>query len=356
MKNIRFGNLCTLGLMAAPLAAGCASRTPAPTQLEPGCSALTGRVIPAASIGLPSGDAFITSTTVVGASAGPPAVPTHCRALGSIAPRGGTAQRIHFQLNLPLDGWNGKALQYGGGGFNGTLVTGMTPLRDAAPGDPLPIERGYLTYGTDSGHQASAWPASEPGAFALDNEMLANFAFASYKKVRDVAVAVSQIFYGRPPQRVYYFGGSEGGREGLMMAQRFPADYDGVVSVVPVLNWTGLFHAFVRNQRPQFVDWLPPAKAPLVARAVNDACDGLDGLADGVVNHWKACQGRGDLQLLRCPGGNDSGASCLSDGQIRALQAVHTPYRFAFALANGLDSYPPWLWGHEYSLDGATAR
>jgi feruloyl esterase len=228
-------------------------------------------------------------------------------------------------------------------------------LRDAAPGDPLPIARGYATFGTDSGHQASASPASEPGAFALNDEMLENFAYASYKKVRDVAVDLMRSVYGQAPRQLYYFGGSEGGREGLTMAQRFPADYDGIVSVVPVINWTGLFHAFVRNEVPQFGDWLDASKTPLIAKATSDACDALDGLADGVVNNYLACQQRVNLQPLRCPGGTDAGAHCLSDAELSLMRGIHSPYTFTFPLANGITTYPQWLYGHEDSLDGAAA-
>lgn len=333
---------------------------PSAEQLRAACPTLAGRVIPATAIGLPSGTATVATATLVAAvpqsvanNATTPSTPDHCRVLGAIAPVDPAAQPINFQLNLPLD-WNRKALQYGGGGFNGTLVTGMTPLRDAAPGDPLPITRGYATLGTDSGHQASTSPASEPGAFALNDEMLVNFAFASYKKVKDVAASLMQAYYGQAHQKMYYFGGSEGGREGLTMAQRFPADYDGIVSVVPVINWTGLFHAFVRNEAPQFTDWLQAGKVPLIARVVSDACDALDGLADGVINNYLACQPRVNLQPLRCPGGVDAGTTCLSDAELSLMAAIHSPYRFSFPLANGLTSYPAWWWGHEDSLDGTS--
>lgn len=339
-----------MGLAGASLGAltGC-STLPAPDELPGRCQALQGQVIGAAAIGLPSGDATVQSAQWQAA-----ALPAHCRLLGAIAPRTASAQPIQFQVNLPA-AWNGKALQYGGGGYNGTLITGLAPLRDAAPTDPLPLARGYATLGTDSGHQAAAFPASEPGAFALDDEMLENFAFASYKKVHDVAAQLMQRLYGRSPAHFYYFGGSEGGREGLTMAQRFPADYDGIVSVVPVIGWTGLFHAFVRNQLPQFGDWLDAAKTPLIARAVADACDALDGLADGVIHHHEACQARVDLAPLRCAGGADTGPGCLSDAEIALLRAVHSPYEFPFPLAHGLIGYPGWLWGHEDSLDGPTA-
>ena len=361
MKVMPMRALNSLLLIAASVALAACSHAPSVKQPEIACSALVGRSIPAASIGLPSGPAAVRSATLTAAvpefvngNSVTPSAPEYCKVLGSVAPRDPNAQAINFQVNLPVQ-WNGKALQYGGGGFNGTLITGLAPLRDAAPGDPLPIARGYATFGTDSGHQASASPASEPGAFALNDEMLENFAYASYKKVRDVAVELTRQFYGRLPGQLYYFGGSEGGREGLTMAQRFPADYDGIVSVVPVINWTGLFHAFVRNELPQFDDWLDAAKAPLIAKATADACDALDGLVDGVVNNYVACQQRVNLQLLRCPNGTDAGPQCLSDAELALMRAIHSPYTFSFPLANGISTYPQWLYGHEDSLDGASA-
>jgi feruloyl esterase len=356
-----------LGAGAVALAlAACGGRNhddfnvPTADQLKSACPTLSGKLVASSAIGLPSGNATVTSATFVPASpesvsnnVTTPATPDYCRVLGTIAPVDPAAQLINFQVNLPIQ-WNGKALQYGGGGFNGALITGLAPLRDAAPGDPLPITRGYATLGTDSGHQASAFAASELGAFALNDEMLNNFAFASYKKVKDVSVEILRAFYTQAPRKMYYFGGSEGGREGLTMAQRFPADYDGIVSVVPVINWTGLFHAFVRNEVPQLTDWLQAAKVPLFAKATNDACDALDGLTDGVVNNYLACQSRVNLQALRCAGGADTGTDCLSDAELGVMAAIHSPYTFSFPLANGLTSYPQWLYGHEDSLDGPT--
>ncbi len=354
-------SLLVLAATSAALGLVACSSVPSAAQLGAACAGLAGKSIAASSIGLPSGPAAVTSAVLVAAA--PEAVngntvspdtPTYCKLLGTVAPRDPQAQLINFQLNLPTS-WNGKALQYGGGGYNGVLITGLAPLRDAAPGDPLPIARGYATFGTDSGHQASAFTASEPAAFALNDEMLENFAFASYKKVRDVAVDLMRLFYGRAPGQLYYFGGSEGGREALTMAQRFPADYDGVVSVVPVINWTGLFHAFVRNSVPQFSDWLDASKAPLIAKATADACDALDGLVDGVINNYLACQARVNLRALRCADGTDAGPHCLSDAELALMQSIHSPYTFSFPLANGITRYPPWLYGHEDSLDGPQA-
>jgi hypothetical protein len=361
MKRISFRALVFSAFALSTLALSACTTAPDAGQLAASCATLASHAIAPGAIGLPSGRASVTSAVLMPASAATvnsgafaPALPQFCKVSGTIASRDPAAQAINFQLNLPTT-WNGKALQYGGGGFNGVLITGLAPLRDAAPDDPLPIARGYATFGQDSGHQASAFAPGEPGAFAMNDEMLENFAFASYKKVKDAAVDIMRAYYARPPQRMYYFGGSEGGREGLTMAQRFPADYDGIVSVVPVINWTGLFHAFVRNQVPQHADWLQPDKTALIAKATSAACDALDGLADGVVNNYMGCQARVDLQPLRCPGGSDAGAHCLSDAELRLMRAIHSPYEFSFPIANGLTAYPPWLYGHEDSFDGPSA-
>ena len=336
--------------------AACAPLTmPAADNLAASCPTLTNSSFGRIEIGLPTEGAMFTSATLVTAAPAEkmadgttkPATPEYCRILGEIAPIDEKAPKILFQINLPI-AWNRKALQYGGGGLNGVLITGLNPLRDAPPGTELPITQGYLTFGTDSGHQASAHPPTELGAWALNDEALVNFAYASYKKVRDVASNTALRFYGRRPERMYFFGGSEGGREALMMAQRFPTDYDGVVSVVPVINWTGLQHAHLPGQQRQAHDgWIPPAKIGIVGDAVVKACDALDGLADGVVNNYWACAYRFNVRSLRCAHGKDTGNSCLSDSQIDALSALHTAYRFPFPLAHGVTTYPRWLWGAE---------
>ena len=172
-------------VLLAAAVSSCSTLAPLPETQAEACPALQGRTVPATRIGLPSGDARVLSAQwVPAASTGAPA---YCKVLGSLAPLDRAAHDIQFQLNLPAN-WNRKALQYGGGGLNGTLITGLAPLRDAAPTDALPIARGYATLGTDSGHRASAYAPGEPGTFALNDEMLENFAYASYKKVKDVAV------------------------------------------------------------------------------------------------------------------------------------------------------------------------
>ena len=342
--------------------AACTTSAPAtaPTAAAPeaqgsaACAALM-RPIDAALIGLPSSGATITSAALMSASdfkTGPfqlavtPALPQFCKVLGRIEPVDPASPPIEFEVNLPIQ-WNGRALQYGGGGFNGTLVTGLGVTAAERLDQPGPLARGYLTVGTDSGHQTA--PGGSLQAFALDQEALVNFAYASYKKVHDVAVELARRRFGRAPDRYYFMGLSEGGREGLVMAQRFPSDVDGVVSRVPVINWTGLQHAGWRNGLAlRGEGWLPPAKVKLVADAVRNACDAADGLRDGFVADAASCRERFDITRLRCPAGVDA-ANCLTDAQALAVVTLQSPYRFDFDLANGVRSYPG------YGLSGEDA-
>lgn len=352
--------LLRLTLAAAATAAllsACSTTGPASAPVSLGADpaaacARLGTTIPASVIGLPSGAASIDSARLMQpvplsvAARGPtpaaritPATPAHCQVLGRIAPLDPKAPPILFQVNLPLQ-WNGRSVQYGGGGFNGTLITALGLIPAARFDQPTPLAQGYVTYGTDSGHQNA--PGVPPQAFAANDEALVNFAHASYKKVRDVAVALMQQAYGRAPAKLYFVGSSEGGREGLTMAQRYPNDFDGIFSRVPVINWTALQFAGTRNGLAT-VDggWMRPAQVKLVHDAVLASCDAADGLADGVVSDFAGCRTRFDVTKLRCAAGQ-GGDACLSDAQVRAVQTLHSPYRMPFPLANGVTEYPGW--------------
>ncbi|WP_342360034.1 tannase/feruloyl esterase family alpha/beta hydrolase [Terrarubrum flagellatum] len=315
------------------------------------CAALAGAVS-ADAIGVKSGPAVIDSaviapaTTFAVAERGPspsaritPATPSFCKLLGHIDPIHPNTPRINFEINLPLE-WNGRAAQYGGGGFNGVLITGLA-LPPAFPFDrPSPLAQGFVTYGTDSGHQTK--PGEEAPAFAANDEAFENFAHLAYKKVRDVAVATVKRAYGKAPDKLYFLGSSEGGREGLTMAQRYPADFDGVFSRVPVINWVGLQHAGWASGRALMgKGYLTSAHVKLVHDAVLAACDRADGVADGIISNPVACKSAFDITKLACSGGQ-SGDACLSPEQVKAVQTLHAPFRFSEPLANGLDDYPGW--------------
>src|SRR5215207_4025286 len=246
-----------------------------------------------------------------------PAMPEFCKVIGRIDPTDPTAPPIRFQVNLPLE-WNGRSLQYGGGGFNGVLITGLA-LPPAQPfGAPAPLARGFVTYGTDSGHETK--PGEPPQVFALNDEAFENFAHRSYKRVRDAAVALMVRAYGNPPTKLYFMGSSEGGREALTMAQRYPDDFDGIFARVPVINWVGLQHAGTRSGLATMGEgWIRPAQVELVARAVLQACDTADGSDDQLVQDPVGCKAKFRPESLRCPEGQSSD-QCLSDAQITAIK------------------------------------
>ena len=346
-----------LAMAASALLAACAGMDPDNTPRGLGadpagrCTELVAPVA-ASDITIPSGSARIESATLVAATPlavaerGPtpasritPAMPAFCRVIGAIDPLDPKAPVIRFQVNLP-EQWNGRLVQYGGGGFNGTLVTGLALLPAARIDTPAPLAQGYMTVGTDSGHQTA--PGQPPQAFALNDEALLNFAHASYKKVRDVAMLMAWRAYDRRPVKSYFLGSSEGGREALTMAQRYPDDFNGIFSRVPVIHWTGLQHAGTRAGMATMGDgWLRPAQVKLVGDAVLAACDASDGLADGVVSDAVGCKQRFDVTKLRCAAGA-GGDACLSEAQVKAVQTLHSPFRFSFALANGVTEYPGW--------------
>src|SRR5947199_2954305 len=183
--------IVTLVWTSLAIAIDVARAVPLGSNPEQTCAGLINE-IPASAIGVRSGSAVIDSAAIVPAVAFAiaaraqtpaaritPATSSFCKVLGHIKPNEPKAPNINFQINLPLD-WNGRALQYGGGGFNGVLITGLG-LPPAYPFDrPSPLAQGFVTYGTDSGHQTK--PDEEPPAFASDDEAFANFAHLAYKK------------------------------------------------------------------------------------------------------------------------------------------------------------------------------
>ena len=346
--------LCFLGLLAVAAFPVAALAQPA----NEDCARLK-EPIPAAGIGLPTNGAIIESATPMPAAPfsfaelpfGPlppelavnPALPEYCKVTGAIAPVDPQSPPIRFQVNLPVQ-WNGSSVQFGGGGFNGVLITGLGYPPSGRPDLPSPLARGFVTYGTDSGHQNA--PGVPLQVFALNDEALTNFAYASYKKVRDVAVELMRRRYGRAPAKLYFVGSSEGGREGITMAQRFPADYDGIFSRVPVINWVGLMSSYIPIVNAQMRGgWLAPEKVKLVGEAVLAACDHLDGLADGIVSNVEACKREFDPGKLACVPGKE--AACLSAAQIETVNTLHSAYEFSFDLANGVRRYPAFGFGGE---------
>lgn len=303
------------------------------------CVPLDKSAIPANAIGLPTRGAVVTSATLEAASASK-GTPEFCKILGSVAATNPADPPINFEVNMPT-AWNLKSLQYGGGGLNGTLITGLTQFTHGPAAGPTPLSLGYVTFGSDSGHQASPLD----GTFGMNAQALANYSGESVKRTHDAAAAVIQAYYGRASRRMYHIGGSKGGHEGLAAAQRYAADYDGVVAYYPagqnpllVLSWYRMWKASYGTPGGD----LSNAKQQLLKARVLAACDKLDGAEDGIVSNTGACKASFDIQALRCSGGGDDGDTCLSDTQISTLKTADSTMELDYPMANGYRSVGPY--------------
>jgi feruloyl esterase len=327
--------LIAAAIMLVPAAAGAQTLTPE------ACANLTSAIVAPAKIALPTSGAHMTEAKSVAASA---TAPAHCLVSGEIAPVDKTAPAIRFQIALPL-AWNGKALGIGGGGFNGSVPAVASALYAGSPTAPFPLARGYAVFASDSGHQEQG-PIQ--GMFMANEEALANYLGGALKKTRDTAMAVIATAYGHAAARTYFFGGSTGGREALWVAGRWPKDWDGVVAFYPardlslqILGAHAINRAFAAPGA-----FIPPAKRGLLLDAAMAACDGLDGVKDGLISNVPACNARFmparatyQGKPLRCVDGKD-GEGCLSDAQLAALAVMQGSRRIGYPLASGLTSFP----------------
>ncbi|MEW6345160.1 MAG: tannase/feruloyl esterase family alpha/beta hydrolase [Paraburkholderia sp.] len=325
-------------LLLAPLAAAALSKHAA---FAAQCGALAGTTIPAQLIALPTRGAQIDSAAMVPATATGNQSGEYCRVTGSIhALQPGTPD-IHFDLNLPLH-WNGRALQIGGGGYDGVVVsgTGVTPFSP----DHAPLAVGYATFGDDSGHTGNSALAD----FGLVNEAVINFGFAHLKKTHDVVLALIGRVYGRTPERMYFGGGSTGGREGYTVMQRYPDDYDGVIANSPALNFSGVRLLGVALGRAEYGvagGYLPPALLERVYQRTLEVCDKLDGAADGIVSNVEECRKHEQeiIDSLRCASAGATGsadaaasgssAACLTEPQIATLRVLRDGLALPYPLA-----------------------
>ena len=355
------------GLMSAAAAlalAACGGNDDSAPATPLTCAQLATMTVPAASIGLPTSGATVTSaTTVAPAGTGPAAIGEYCKVTAEIAPVDATAPKIKLEVDLPT-AWNNKAMMFGGGGYDGSIpaTAGNVP---AGPADQLrPLGRGYVTFASDSGHQAGPL-GSQDGSFGVNDEALNNFAKDALKKTRDTAMAVLRARYGvAGAQRSYFAGGSTGGREALAVTQNWPQDWDGVIVLYPAGAAASLDLQFGRITRAFAMPGAYPnaAKRKRLLDASLEACDALDGVKDGLVSDQTACNASFNPATatiagvpLRCPGGIDAGDTCLSDAQIAALLVFNTPITFGYPLASGETQYPGFnVWGSDLGVPNAS--
>lgn len=329
---------------------------------EDAAKELASQKVAASQIGLPTTGASVTSVETPTAASGPQP-PTSVRANISIAPVDPAAPAIKMGLLLPKQ-WNGKVVMLGGGGYNGTQPSLYSyPAAPASQGAYPLLDQGYAVFASDSGHQAGA-AGSRDGSFGTNDEAVANFSGAALKKVSDVADVIVTRFYGQKPSKRYFIGGSTGGREALAVAQKWPADWDGVVAWYPAWNAATLDLQFGRLSRAFAQPGAYPslAQRKLLRQAALAQCDALDGVTDGVVSNVAACNAQFDpatAQLngkaLRCASGTNEGDSCLSDAMIAALKVYNTPITFSSPLGSGETQYPGFnVWGSDLGQEGSS--
>lgn len=269
------------------------------------CAALADLVLPDTTIraaeSVPAG-AF----TPPGA-AQPLETPAFCRVAATSDPA------VEFEVWLPADTWNGKFHTAGNGGMAGVVSYG------AMAGA---LNRGYATSSTDTGHVRgsdgfdASWALGRP-------DLIEDFGHRALHLTAVHGKAITEAFYGAAPEHAYYVGCSKGGQQGLMEAQRYPEDFDGLVVGNPAHDWTRfyagahLWYALATLDDPD--SYIPPAKAVLLGRAVTAACDAIDGIEDGVLDDPRACDF--DPAELTCGAGDDE-AACFTPKQVQAVKDI----------------------------------
>lgn len=318
-----------------------------------------GTSIPASAIGEPVSSVKLYAPRWVEAT---DATPAYGIVEGSIFPVDPEGWPINFRVLLPAS-WSYRAMQTGGGGMNGSITVreGRNPL----------LNKGFALYGSDSGHQggmggggkalASGPSGAKPEEWSLNEEAIRNIGYMQMKKTHDAVMVIIERIYNERPRFNYYVGGSQGGREGLMVAQRYPADYDGIISDVPIVSLSTLMLApeLIRIQEKPLAGWVTPDKTDAIRTEFLRQCDKLDGLSDGIINNYMASRtifdvtdGSGPADpwaALRVPEGKDqipgvaSSPDRLTDGQIKTLEFVYSRLIFKSPLANGVRSFGMWL-------------
>jgi len=259
-------------------------------------------------------------------------LPPFCRVTATLTPS--PDSDIKMEVWMPARGWNGKFRGQGNGGFAGQIDYDHLAWS---------VSQGYATGGTDTGHAGSGTDA----AWALNHpEKIADFGYRAVHEMTDKSKAIIKAYYSAPASHSYFASCSDGGREALMEAQRFPADYDGIIAGAPANNWTGLMTNALHNTLALADEgsYIPPSKLPAISAAVTAACDKLDGVADGVLNDPRQCHFDPDSMLCK---DTDSNA-CLTAPQSAALKTLYAGINDS----NGKLIFPGYLPGAEEGFNG----
>ncbi|MBV8629430.1 MAG: tannase/feruloyl esterase family alpha/beta hydrolase [Silvibacterium sp.] len=232
--------------------------------------------------------------------------PAFCRVRVTLTPT--PSSDIKVEVWMPVVGWNGKFRGIGNGGFAGYI--GYEGLARS-------VTLGYASGATDTGHAAenvdAGWALGQP-------EKIVDYGYRGIHEMTAESKTIVQAFYGSEPSRSYFASCSNGGRQALMEAQRYPADYDGIIAGAPANNWTpmltGGLHLLQVLDGPGYI---PGAKVPAIAKAVVAACDAKQGVSDGVIDDPPQCHF--DPKVLLCKSAETD--SCLTGPQIASVKAIY---------------------------------
>lgn len=267
----------------------------------------------------------IDAATVVAAQG---SAPESCRVAGQILPE------VRFEVSLPAK-WNGRLYMFGNGGYAGESLPSRRGVREQA------LAAGFVVAQTDTGHDASREPL---GSFAVNPQKLIDYAYRAVHVTAMTAKEIAREYYGAAVQRAYFQGCSTGGRQGLIAAQRFPADFDGIVVGAPVLDFTGtmLHYAQMNRALLHAPDLLQ--KVGLLASSVYSKCDALDGLEDGLIDDPRECAFDPATDVPACRV-DAAGKDCFTPAEVSALQAIYGP-----VVVNGVTVYPGLPVGAEVAV------
>jgi feruloyl esterase len=261
----------------------------------------------------------ITSASLVAAGGG---FPEYCNVVGHVD------TEIDFNLRLPTQ-WNGKFYFGGLGGLDGLM-----------PGPGAGLRMGYAEIGTNTGHVSTNGTLYD-GSWAYHHlERQINWAYRSTHVVAEAGKAITAAYYGSAPRFSYYVGCSGGGRHAAMSAQRYPHDFDGVVSGDPFLSPAGQVIAWNWDEQALSATPIPPAKLAVIAKAALDECDAKDGVVDRLISDPRRC--RFDPGTIACPAGTDR-PDCLTRDQVSALRKFYGGPRDS----RGEQLFPGWEPGLE---------
>jgi feruloyl esterase len=352
-----FGVVATAAFGAAALAA----EAPAPSPQS--CHALAHAAFPDPTTVILSATARESGPVGTAGPFGPaPTAPAHCHLIGKMHERkgaNGQAYAVGFQVRLPAR-WNGRLFFEGGGGSDGVLGAGVGSLMGGEPGSAL--ERGYAVVTSDAGHDNAV--NNDPQrqgvvTFGWDPEARRNYGGAAIGQVVRAAKAAVRTYYGQAPAFTYFAGGSKGGQEAMMAAQRFAEDFDAVLVGYPGfhLAYAGgveqMWDAQAFGQAAKAMGLLTPEGLPqagktlsdddllLVSGAVLTACDGLDGLKDGMVENYTGCttaKVAPALTAITCPAAKTP--DCLLPVQVAAFNRMMGGAR----AKDGRSLYSDWPW------------